>query len=228
MKTFLLSLAFLPLFLFAAPQAFAINVTNFSFDHDTQDFSFDYTGYTAGDIGTESVVIGKLDGSNWIWRYNYEAIGACTGGSSGSGTCSGTSANSTGGTFACDKEFGIWVYGYNATEGFNVTSNPDPDCLTVTNFSFDHDTGVYSFDYSGYHGGNIATESTYIRADNSSWQYNDEPASCTGGSTGSGTCSGTTSYTSGTFNCGSVRVGVYGYNPGDEHQVSITNPDPDC
>lgn len=113
---------------------------------------------------------------------------------------------------------------------------PTPDApFTVTNLQFDHSTMQYSFDYSGYKGGDISTESVAVHAIDESWGYNDEPASCTGGSTGSGTCSGTFSfftYKAPTYTCSqNIYVQIYGYNHGytpNSKTGGMTNPDPAC
>ncbi len=100
--------------------------------------------------------------------------------------------------------------------------------FAISNLTFNHGTGQYSFNYSGYAGGDITGESVSIHASDGSWGYNDEPATCTGGASGSGTCSGTFNLSQGTFSCGpSIGVGIYGYHL----SVSVhdlINPDQAC
>ncbi|PIR79720.1 MAG: hypothetical protein COU25_03850 [Candidatus Levybacteria bacterium CG10_big_fil_rev_8_21_14_0_10_35_13] len=107
--------------------------------------------------------------------------------------------------------------------------------FTVTNFTLNHSTGVYSFDYSGYSGGDISTESIAfggnIEGPSATWQFNHEPANCSGGSSGSGTCSGTVNYfVKPSFNCSDpVWVRIYGYNENSADYITgLTNPDPSC
>jgi hypothetical protein len=229
MKSFSFSLLFVSLFfLFITPaSAFALTISNVAFDHSTGNYSFNYSGYTQGDITGESIEFRADDGQ---WQYNHEPA-SCSGGSTGSGSCSGTvNYDHSVGSFNCGA-MRIGFYGYNP--GFpNQTGilNTDPDCIQITNLSFDHSTGNYSFDYTGYTKGNISGESIEFKADDGQWQYNHEPASCSGGSTGSGSCSGTVNYNHsiGSFNCGTMQIGFYGYNPGFPNQQGLINPDPSC
>ena len=103
------------------------------------------------------------------------------------------------------------------------------DSFAISGLSFDHSAQTYSFSYSGYTGGNVTGESVAVFADGStSWGYNHEPASCTGGSSGSGSCSGTFNYSHGTFSCSdAISVGIYGYNP-SRTVTGLTDPDPSC
>lgn len=114
-----------------------------------------------------------------------------------------------------------------------TTTKTFASSFTITNFTMDHVTRTYSFDYSGYVGGDISTESVNfgdIAAGSYAWQLNHEPANCTGGSTGFGTCSGTANYSFGTFSCTNpVWIGIYGYHTNPENYVTgLTNPDPSC
>ncbi|HSX16125.1 MAG TPA: PKD domain-containing protein [Candidatus Saccharimonadales bacterium] len=108
-------------------------------------------------------------------------------------------------------------YGYTAPPPFGVS-----------NFTFDHSTRQYSFNYVGYTGGDITGESVAIHADGESWGYNHEPATCTGGSSGSGTCTGTLNLSQGTFSCATtLYVQIYGYHVGNA-VTGLADPDPAC
>ncbi|OGH48188.1 MAG: hypothetical protein A3A51_04150 [Candidatus Levybacteria bacterium RIFCSPLOWO2_01_FULL_39_10] len=110
---------------------------------------------------------------------------------------------------------------------FPFKSYATDDTFTVTGLTMDHTTGYYSFYYSGYTGGDISRESVAIFG--TGWGYNDEPASCTGGSSGAGTCSGIFNYSNGTFSCTpTLNVSIYGYNPSSPTFNYAFNPDPSC
>src|SRR6266581_1350572 len=102
------------------------------------------------------------------------------------------------------------------------------DTFAVSNLTFDHTAGTFSFDYSGYTGGNTSTESVAIHADDESWGYNAEGNNpCTGSTTGH--CSGSFTKHSGTFSCsGTIYVQIYGFNAGGYIVSGLTNPDPSC
>ena len=102
------------------------------------------------------------------------------------------------------------------------------DTFAVSNLTFDHTAGTFSFDYSGYTGGDTANESVAIHADDESWGYNAESNHpCTG--TTSGHCSGSFTKNSGTFSCsGTIYVQIYGFNAGGYIVSGLTNPDPSC
>lgn len=105
--------------------------------------------------------------------------------------------------------------------------------FTITNFTFNHLTKEYFFNYSGYTGGDISTESVAfgdVATGSYTWQFNHEPANCTGGSSGSGTCSGIANYSSGIFSCvNTVWIQIYGYNNDvADYIAGLINPDPEC
>ncbi len=227
-----------------ATHAFAdtFAVSNLTFDHTAGTFSFDYSGYTGGDTANESVAIHADDES---WGYNAESNHPCTG--TTSGHCSGSFTKNSG-TFSCSGTIYVQIYGFNAG-GYIVSglTNPDPSCsnptptptptatptptpstFAVSNLTFDHTAGTFSFDYSGYTGGNTSTESVAIHADDESWGYNAEGNQpCTGSTTGH--CSGSFTKNSGTFSCsGTIYVQIYGFNAGGYIVSGLTNPDPSC
>lgn len=107
-------------------------------------------------------------------------------------------------------------------------ATPPPTPFGISNLTFNHSTGQYSFNYVGYHGGDITGESVAIHADGESWGYNHEPAACTGGASGSGTCAGTFNHSQGAFSCATtIYVQIYGFHQGDTISP-LTNPDPSC
>ncbi len=137
-------------------------------------------------------------------------------------------------SFSTNSLFGDGSYYFvvhSASTGNVWTSNPinyTTPPFTVSHVTLNHTTGHYSFDYAGYHGGDITGESVAIHADGDSWGFNHEPATCTGGNTTSGNCSGTFNYSQGTFSCfTAVKVQVYGYH-GVETVDHLANPDPSC
>jgi hypothetical protein len=117
----------------------------------------------------------------------------------------------------------------------DITPTPTPTQtptgpFTVTNLQFDHSTMQYSFNYSGYTLGDITDEAVTVHAADGSWSYQDSPAECTGGTTGSGTCSGIAGsiiYKGPIFTCVDVYVHI---NPRMIYAKSATmpNPDPAC
>ncbi len=122
--------------------------------------------------------------------------------------------------------------GYSSDFGYTNTVYYTPTPLNtfhVTNLTFNHTTQQYSFDYTGYTGGDITGESVAIHADNESWGYNHEPATCSGGSSGSGSCSGTFNQVHGTYSCsaGTIYVQIYGFHLGGL-EGGLANPDPSC
>src|SRR3989442_619613 len=102
------------------------------------------------------------------------------------------------------------------------------DTFAISSLTFNHSAQTYSFNYSGYTSGDVSTESVAVFADGStSWGYNHEPASCSGGSSGSGSCSGTFNYHHGTFSCSdTISVEIYGYNSPSLMVTGLTDPDP--
>ncbi len=120
----------------------------------------------------------------------------------------------------------IW---YSNESSYVAPIPPPPGPFAVSNVTLNHSTGHYSFDYSGYAGGNITGESVAVHADNENWGFNHQPATCTGGATGAGSCSGIFNYGGqGTFSCAdTVYVQIYGYHSGGVVH-GLPNPDASC
>lgn len=206
-------------------------VSNLTFDQSTLQYSFDYTGYTGGNVTGESTA---LHAENENWGYNHEPA-TCTGGTSGSGTCTGTFNYIHGGPYSCADSIYVQIYGYNAG-GFIARGvpNPDPACATpsfvVSNVSVDHTTGEFNFDYTGYNGGSIVAVS--LRNDAAATSYNWPageigwgPLSCTGSH-----CSGSPSHATGVISCSNNLIfdifdGTAEYY---SNNFTVSDIDPSC